>query len=445
MLYIVMQERHPVDDLFRQGLAFAEVSPPAHVWAGIEEKRKRRFGAWRFWLVGAAALALVSGTIALTQIRPEASVGKAAIAQRNNATNGQPVVASEGQQSVSRSQQGNAITETTPPAEPALAAPAQRSSQGTPATAASALPARTATPVSGDPSPLGAERSYDAGISPLADASRTGLSLLELRPTDPTFSEPGPAAPRQARPTSTEYVLPRGWFWFSLQGGLYRTDLDHSGRDQGLAAAWNESLSPGTDMSIGLLGGRSWRSGFGLSVGAEYHSMEQGLSYSDQRDSTFYSTYTEVTVLDMVVLATSVDTFSTVIDQSVSGTGTQRTTAFVLPIEGFWHTPMRRWEAGVRFGLAWEHLRSTSDLVLYRPSGDADIALLSGPATGGTYTRDLISTSVGLDLGYHLTERWSFWLSPTYQRGLVGLQGDDPYQVLPERLGIRTRITFSLP
>ena len=45
MQYIIMQDKHPIDELFRQGLEGASVTPPSSVWAGVQRSRGR--GGWR--------------------------------------------------------------------------------------------------------------------------------------------------------------------------------------------------------------------------------------------------------------------------------------------------------------------------------------------------------------------------------------------------------------
>ncbi len=479
MRYIVMQDRHPIDDLFRRGLEQAEATPPHRVWEGVVRARDQRRARWWYFGLAAGLLVLVGSVVAptlsedrvtnyLSDLRGEAATRSRTItkeptegmsADHSSRSLSAEVAAGPSEDVTSRAlgtkgtsdhrNNGPAASHGQADNEPAhgtrMAENPEADQDPRLVQPAIAIPRVTADGTAGS-GPDGREGPVPtadvAGV--LASGAKQGyeMELLSLRyPIHPSIAQ---TIPQDVRPIDA-YVLPDHDLWVAVHGGLLRGDLRVPADDKALGAAWEKALSPGLVRTVGFTLGKSYRNGRGLSVGVEFGTSDQAFDHTNQMDSTVMSIETNVAMLDTTVLVYSVDTFLTVLDQSIRGSGTYRSAFFALPVEGYWHHRMGRWQLGLRAGLAWERHIWWSGPGLERNTLEAPIGLndaRSLPADRRTF--DMLTGSVTLDLGFDWNERWSLWAGPTLTRGLLALDGGGRTGRLSDRLGARFRLAYTL-
>ena len=448
-----MSEKHPIDELFHRALHDAEVTPPPAVWEGIARARRKRRAGWLRW--GALAL-LLAGAAGLGLWRP---------------WHQEPVAQNPGQANTTPAVPHTSIASTRP-SDPAATSPEIAADQRAPGTTDIAQPASTKTVRSNDPGPntppparrnsghspvantgikpepaVPAVAASDLALETPADAPSTPrdgqehLALLEVLGPRTTVA---PAVSPLGRERSP-YVLPGAEWWVALEVGRHDVDRSWSGKDEALVEALNGTEVPHPTWSAGALFGRTWRSGLGVSVGAAYEGSRYEFDHVEQQlpvDSVIEYTYL-VTLDTQVFVNTPATTVVYGEPTETRVTGSNSLGILQLPVELYWHAPVKRWSFGGRIGLMTELTLVRRGYTLVN---DQELGLLSAPCGEERFDSrygPVLTGIIGADLGYTLTERWGLWLSPSYIRGLAAFGTTDQPWSMPERFSLRMRLSYS--
>lgn len=239
------------------------------------------------------------------------------------------------------------------------------------------------------------------------------------------------------------YVLPNSEWWLAVQVGWYDVHRRWSGGSAELRDALNASEAWTSTIGAGAVIGRTWRSGWGFSVGAEHERSEQQFRYVDRTIGTAETIETMMVTLNTDVFYFNADTVVMQVVNERIAEGTDRRSVLRIPIEGHWRGSLKRWMYGLGFGLAGEFTRTTSNSILVE---DADGHITSvAPESGdlqGRYPAVLLG-SVSADVGYLLNERWALWASPAYMRSITAFNIGSDVHAEPERLGLRLRLSYT--
>jgi hypothetical protein len=292
------------------------------------------------------------------------------------------------------------------------------------------------------------------GVRPQASAPALAEAAME-RPVDDAASlarldvlGPRLSAPRTTGPIGRErspYVLPGAEWWVAVEVGRHDVDRTWSGTDDALVEALNGTEVPHPTWSAGALFGRTWRSGLGVSVGAAYEGSRYEFDHLEQQlpiDSVIEYTYL-VTLDTQVFVSTPATTVIYGEPTETRVTGSNSMGILQLPVELYWHAPVKRWSFGGRIGLMTELTLVRRGYTLVN---DPELGLLSAPCNEERFDSrygPALTGIVGADLGYTLTERWGLWLSPSYMRGLTAFGSTDQPWSLAERFSLRMRLSYS--
>ncbi|HEY0976543.1 MAG TPA: hypothetical protein VGE21_03665 [Flavobacteriales bacterium] len=499
-----MNGKHPIDDLFARGLSDAEATPPAAVWEGIVRKRGsgHRFALLlrRYWglglllllLGGSATYALhlngKGGNAVATTDAPQPSTaarttnaGVPAAQEVAEAARPLPVEQPVGPISSTASGKGTAPVATPAAAigRPASAAPGRSGS--TPSTSASGPSPRPRTNASASLSATESDRTPERtptkpSAVPADGASLTASTAPALRPeagpiatryaAEPSLLDPSVdyfATPVQGRVVGLErpsllgsperasgtahYAPPKGTWWFGVFGGAYTEERSWTGGDADLREALERTEVPHYPLGVGIALGHAWPSGFHLGTGVELIRSRYDFRHDDRFVTENTEVHNFVVALDANVLVNISDTVVTTSETLVQQKAMNRYSTLRIPVEVGWQHTWRRWHYGIRGGAAVEHITQQGGYTLQRvPSGSSDATdIRSVDALDGPRRTILLSGLVGLDLGYSLSENLVLGVTPTYAKGLTRLSSTpDPFTV-PERIGIRVGLTYSIP
>lgn len=454
-----MNERQPIDDRFRRALHDLEVTPPPAVWEGIVRERSRRRSGYQGWSLG---LLLVAGGISLVlgSLTPERTTG--AVAQASTAVvlgsgGAEPGASAEAMVTAApgpdrtRADRPNGVGA---PAEASV--PAAAMEPGTPG-AKGSMPGPN-EPLGNSSSGRGRTMAGPARVSPTAalielGSGATGATQgldgrgrpnkLVVRNTA-FLTAPALRDSLRSDPVRHAYVLPKADWWLALEVGRYRVERTWYGNESDLVNALNATELPHDTWSVGLLGGRSWRSGFGLSIGAAYEASEYAYAHLDSRtevDSLLVVPY--MVTLDTMIFVSNVDTTVHGTTEREQVAGANSLTVVHVPLEAYWHGQQRRWTYGLRLGLAGEFITTRSGYTLDTGAeGDLYSEAADQQAYDTRYSTTLTGL-IGLDVGFAMTEHISLWATPTYMHGLATWSSDEGPWMLPERLGLRVRLGYT--
>ena len=467
-----MSERHPIDELFHRALHDAEVTPPPAVWEGIVRKRTKRRGGYWGWLAagllllgGAAALfihndqsaplptAELQGSVGSTTNQTPLAESGAVSEPRHSTTTGtraatehaavhqkNALVANE--RSTDLANTNNTIAATSPRANEAVTkTKPSTEAPGAVNTRTNALkPTITAAP----------SMALEMNTRPapeneviVRDATMNDLSVLPLIRSDLVREEVRPDSMKYGR-TAGPYVLPNADWWVALEVGRNDVRRTWYGNEPLLVNALNNVEVPHYTWSQGVLAGRSWRSGLGLSAGLAYEGSEYAFDHVDDRvrvDSMMVIPY--IITLDTQVFVSNVDTVTFMTEEAKQVSGTNRLSVLHVPIEGYWHKHYRRWTFGARVGMAAEFVTMRQGYTLdVDDEGDVMSVDLGAQAYDTRYHTTLTGM-LGADVGFALSEHWGLWATPTYMHGIAAWGTDGSPYVLPERLGLRVRLSYT--
>lgn len=283
----------------------------------------------------------------------------------------------------------------------------------------------------------------DAGAARRSEA--TDLFASRLFPAPAKLDRPAGEAVPDSR-IGQPYVLPKADWWIGVQAGYYQETRAWHGTDRQLADGLNSTETTHRPWGVALMGGRAFRSGWGISTGAEYISAQYAFQHEDRIITRDQNINSILVTLDTQVVDLFVDTVVTITEQQRTVEAINRYAIVRVPLEASFHQGCGRWSYGLRAGAAVELLRMRSGFTL-SDAGSENGATYSVPVSQGssrTRSATLLSLSAGVELGYALTDRIGLWLAPTYVRGWMPLGEHDLY-ALPERTGIRLRVSYTLP
>ncbi|MFT3884471.1 MAG: hypothetical protein QM724_03290 [Flavobacteriales bacterium] len=316
-------------------------------------------------------------------------------------------------------------------------------------------PSAASTPVSAPSSVASVPRSgADASLAGSDHAPAwEGASVLRPNGQDRAVQEPARMvgllrdrpAPAPATITTPPYVRPKGDRWVAVQSGYYQEERVWNGSDKALVKALGHTETPHYPWSIGVAAGRTFRSGWGLSVGAEYLGARYRFLHEDRIVQR-----TETVTRYLVTLNT--DIFSSRMDTLVSISEDRRTSSAIntysvvrVPVELSYHRPWKRWRYGVQAGVAAEFVRMRSGLTLSTSPEGSEYAVDLASEDQKQRSNTLLTGSIGLDLGYLINDRIGLWATPTYMRGLSPLTTGDAAYAMPDRWGVRFRLAYTFP
>ncbi len=453
-----MQAKHPIDELFHGALAQAEVPPPAGLFEGVIAARaqRKRGGAW-WWKAG--ALLLIGGAL-----------GSALVLQQNRNMPGQPVA----QELTSREN-----TETAPATtaedlnssdKPALTQEQAKGANGSPGneiTATIAIPADT-DPQSEGPKPNGKSTHVTVpttannipnklGVAPASAPRKTptempvpwsaideGPTTMDLRrvalPSLATGA-PVPAAHPQA------FVLPHGEWWVGARAAALNETRAWSGSNTRLVEALNASEASATYWSLGIVGGRTWRSGLNLGTGLLYERSERAFSTTyrtlvEEQEITSY-----FVTLNEEVFVSNVDTLITTSYSESNVSGIYRRALVRVPLELGWRFDLKRWGIMPKAGLLLELNLQRQGLSLDQANSDGPLmAVQLDPEAMRQRHPDLLMAMVGAELSFMVSERWRMSAAPVimWTAAPLGPQGAQPRSV-PQRSGLEFGLTYTFP
>lgn len=456
-----MQESPMIDKLFRRALEHAEATPPADLFDRVMEARaarhRRRALVW--WrrpallalvLVGGAAASLVwfrpwgaedlmvevPTTSSVTTTTPtninvaetssspappkvDTTVGVATSAPNSKALPATPSL-DEGPKNSSASMAA---------AGPRVG-PTASSNSSRPHFAPNASPASATSPADGPTQPIG--------------PAREPHMLLTIRNVPAT----GPSVPApHAASLVVPYVLPKSDWWIGVRTTALNEQVTWQGDQERLVNALNAAEPATTNWALGLLGGRTWRSGLQVGAGLMYERSERAFSAIERQVTVDQEMNTYYVTLNSEIFVSQVDTITTISTSEQRLTASQEHALLRIPIEVGWAFDLWRFQLIPKVGFAL-------DLHVQRKGTVLDLAGLDGrlvasrPAETVLRERqpDLLLAMAGFDLAYSLNERWSLNLGPQLMwTAAVLTRSTDQPQGLPRRAGLGFGLTYLLP
>lgn len=492
-----MQERHPIDERFRQLLAKAEADPPAAVWEQLAARQQRtRRAAWWQWkslalllggaaLVGGAAWWALSEPVieerdAVVVAAPTSTPNTAPIS--TNSTLAAPGAASTNHiapASVSAPAQATSpeptsiTTKTNGHTKRTRATDDQRLSEGsrsasantnsrpTSATHTAANTANTSGSSATRSTPASEQVVVEARPVP---ASSNGVDA-PMAPRVPVTAEAGVTntfrsaglerlgtvlrtAPLEAtltHRTAPLYRIPPGEWWLALHVGSTTSRSTWYGEDRALSDALNAGEGWQQQFTWGGALGRQWRSGFGLSVGLMTDRSERGFRHVDRTVYQDQSIETYFVTLNGQVFLSDVDTIVTTTAVETVTQGVDRRSTVRIPLLAHWQQEWRRWSVGVRVGPTVELTQAEAGPGIVRRSADQ----LGGGMLTASQRQERYPASVlgltGLDLGWRLHEHWTLQAGYLALWPISAVQPRSTVYATTLRHGAELRLILHLP
>lgn len=244
-----------------------------------------------------------------------------------------------------------------------------------------------------------------------------------------------------------DYVVPHGNWWVSIYGGLSSVKGKWSGAD---AEALDRSEDWKSGWQAGALVGRTWRSGFGVGIGAGVARIHS--TFSDERSSvsgeaadldTAWTT-SNYPGTEIVISTWSIDTtFAPIVGPQERRSANNQYTAIQVPLSLWWHKDIRRWKVGATAGvMGWIPMKRQG-LTLVRPTTDAEPAptALSSPETEPRYGMQLHGNA-GLSLGFMFCEQLTLLAEPMISAPLY--RGNENTSLSLSRPTIQLRLQYDI-
>lgn len=460
-----MQEHHPIDELFRQALHGSGKLPPPHVRGAVLSavRSRHRRALWRK-RSKVALLVLLLGVLGTWSILN--TINQEAMMASDDAQRSEAPLSTE----VRLSPEASAESVHPKAIAPTKAGKLEKVIQA--ASQARSEPSDEANHTASGLGhiPDGASRSVRDGVdlatgptgndgvaqivpegwqslaftnrfetppSTIGDATRIA-SLHSAPSTGPVSGAPILALARSLP------SLSHGDSWLAIHATAYGTKNHWSGTATRLVDAMNESERSRTSVSLGLMAGRQWRSGFGIGAGAEVERSEQVFRHEETLVHEEESVVANMVTLNTIVYSMSYDTLTTRYVEPISAEGMDVRTTVRVPLEAYWQGTVRRWLIGARAGLAGEftHVRSGASLVQDANDGAIRSRSLEAGELASRYPARILGTA-GVDIGFVIGERTTLLATPQYQHAL----GDGPRNSIcatPERIGVRLQLLHTL-
>ncbi|MEO8588498.1 MAG: hypothetical protein ABI432_03945 [Flavobacteriales bacterium] len=461
-----MREEHPIDQYFRDALSRAEVQPPPSVWEGVKNGRRRRRGL-AFWSrrrgLTIATLMVALGAGAYWATRQDRTPIQPSIISTVPSGPTHKVVPTPAPTNAPLDA-AKATEGRTANSKAAFDSPHQRAPIKTKKASEMPVPERAveqtglaihsqAPWIATTPASPATPGAIDVPLPQLQEGTNVpGTSALfmdvgTIGRMDPLRSAwHGSALPLSPEGSNrpTTYVLPSSEWWVALQMGWYDVRRQWTGDNTELTDALNASETWTSTIGVGALVGRTWRSGWGFSTGAEHERSEQQFHYVDQWTYVEQEVTTSLVTLNTQVFISQSDTVTTqVVDERIAE-GLDKRSVIRVPVEGHWRGAWRRWTYGLSAGLAGEFTSVTSNAILVQDAQDGHI---STAAPEGDELRErypiVVLGTLSADLGYSLSERWTLWASPAYMNSLGALGTRSDVFAQPERFGLRLRLGYT--
>ena len=213
------------------------------------------------------------------------------------------------------------------------------------------------------------------------------------------------------------YIPPGDW-WFGGSVAYSILSVDHDGSESGLVEALNQYEEGSHAISLEMLAGRLWRTGFFTSAGIGTESFTTRFDYTDPSGA----------------------------EQKT----TNRYSMFTIPVAMGWQKDLGRFEVGPAVGLQLELGTSRKGYTFVSPldvdslsTGQFSIADLDDADVNRRYG-SAISGSISMHLGLKMSEFFSIWARPEYASRLSTLS-NDPLQLNADRAGLRFGIRYIMP
>lgn len=479
-----MQGMHPIDERFREALAYATAEPPPELGAAIlgqvrSRRRKALIWRWRalalllglgsaagtYWLLHGPETLPESRRVA-TQHEAPAPPAKLDVVQDSKPPRTAPSAQSEStgqqqgrepaamgrnaeeqpragderpdEQRPSRRQRDNEAApmrttdsghsaeqgpQASSPARQGVDEPRDPSHPNLPATAIPSVPSNTSATLV----------PFDSGTKEASRAERISIQRLAT-----LMAAPGPAESEPFRSTRDWSPGRRGAWWVGLsitgQQARYRwqSDADNLKRALEGTGRWQSGIS------LGMHAGRSWPSGWSVGAGLEADRQNQAYRYLDRRTEERTETVTQLVTLNTQVFVSAVDTIRSQVVREASSEGAESRTRIRVPLEVAWHLGVGRWRIGPRVAAVGERafVRSTSSLDIEPATGLVRSRALATDELEARYPLS-ISGLFALDLGYCASDRMRLILSPFTSRHIKAIGPASTVQASPERLGVR--------
>lgn len=254
------------------------------------------------------------------------------------------------------------------------------------------------------------------------------------------------AAPR-ANSGVTPYVLPKAEWWIGVRASALNEHLTWQGDPERLVSALNDAEPNTMNWAIGLLGGRTWRSGFQVGTGLLYERSERAFSAIDRQVTVDQEVNTYYVTLNSEVFVSEVDTITTVTTTEQAVSTSQERSLLRIPLEVGWAFDVWRFQLVPKAGLALDlHLKRDGTVLNIEGSDGRLVAAQASDAVLRQRQPDLLLVTAGVELGMALNEHWSMNIGPQMMWTAAALtRSTDQPQGLPKRAGIGFGLTYLLP
>ena len=472
-----MREDHPIDELFRRSLERAEAAPPPVVWDRIRRARRSR-GNWPglnslplllipfagallyYYSTGSRSIDHpVSAIVAVELPSPETPSDRRNGGLHTDERSVTSVSAEDGGSLSPGMDHGNDVrdrsivanTEISPGAGPIKAGDRNdaaffhvagqsiersewsASSIGTGTTDREAISSIQA--LSPGTSPGNAESiSIDATIGFTEDTKYHSPVPIHLdRKAEPSLA---------TRPEPSIHVLPKAEWVLSLMIGKCDVKRTWHGEDAVLTQALNKTEGHTSTVAMGVGLGRHWRSGWGLSAGLLTERSEQVFDHRERLTEVTQEVTSWLVTLDNEVYVSNVDTLLHYTTTEKEYRGLDRRSIVRIPVETHFHKPLGRFLVGGRAGLSLEFTRAEQELSLIADEQEGRLAVARlAPSEISRRHPTLIQASIGMDLGYMLTEHWCVWAQPVYIGGALPVSQTGMAWNTPTRFGLQFRLS----
>ena len=245
----------------------------------------------------------------------------------------------------------------------------------------------------------------------------------------------------------TPYVLPKAEWWIGVRATALNEQVTWQGDQERLVNALNAAEPATTNWALGLMGGRTWRSGFQIGAGLLYERSERAFSAIDRQVTVDQEVNTYYVTLNSEVFVSQVDTITTVITVEQAVPTSQQRSLLRIPIEVGWAFDLWRLQLVPKAGLALDlHLQRDGTVLNMEGADGQLVATRPSDAVLRQRQPDVLLVTAGFDIGFALNEHWSMNIGPQMMWTAAALtRSTDQPQGLPQRAGIGFGLTYLLP
>lgn len=267
------------------------------------------------------------------------------------------------------------------------------------------------------------------------------LTIRNMQATGPSIPAPHAAS------LATPYVLPKAEWWIGVRATALNEQVTWQGDQERLVNALNAAEPATTNWAFGLMGGRTWRSGFQIGAGVLYERSERAFSAIDRQVTVDQEVNTYYVTLNSEVFVSQVDTITTVTTMEQAVSTSQERSLLRIPVEVGWAFDLWRFQFVPKVGLALDlHLQREGTMLNIEGADGRLVAAQPSEADLRQRQPDVLLLTAGVDVGFALNEHWSMNLGPQMMWTAAALtRSTDQPQGLPQRAGIGFGLTYLLP